>query len=79
MKMKSKVFASISTALLLTCCLERSISEAYVSYLPSGDELLHPTQTPDHHIVGTIQRATLSPDEHVGSATKTGLALGERP
>ncbi|MFL9998257.1 hypothetical protein PQR34_43880 [Paraburkholderia sediminicola] len=69
MKNKTKVLITLTTALLLGGCGDRSLSGTYVSHQASGAELMHLTQTPDHHLTGTIQYATLMNDGNVSTST----------
>ncbi len=79
MKIKLKVLATFSVLLLLAGCLERSVSGTYVSSQSSSAELLQLTQTKDQQLVGTIQRATLTPDGRIVNTTTNvaGVVDGE--
>ncbi|MFM0663322.1 hypothetical protein [Paraburkholderia sediminicola] len=66
---KTKAFATLATALFLGGCGDHSLSGTYVSHQASDAELMQLTQTPDHHLIGTIQKATLMNDGHVSTST----------
>lgn len=66
---KTKALAVLAAALMLGGCGDHSLSGTYVSHQASGAELMHLTQTPDHHLTGTIQYAALTNDGQVSTST----------
>ncbi|WP_175107477.1 hypothetical protein [Pararobbsia alpina] len=62
-------FLLASSALLLAGWGDQSLSGTYASHQPRSVELMQLTQTPDHHLTGTIRRAALNNDGRVETST----------
>lgn len=69
MKTTKSICAVCATTILLAGCGDHSLSGTYVSHQATGAELMQLTQTPDHRLTGTIQKATLMNDGHLNTST----------
>ena len=69
MRRIGRIYIACAMAFLLIGCGDRSMSGTYISHQASSAELIHLTQTPDHRLIGSIQKATLMNDGHVSTST----------